>query len=289
LITLRVNIVHAHNDTAIFYAALARIIGRLTKTSLIGTFRNRPTHATFGARLSTRWAAGQATEIVSVSQELSDWLVGTGWVHRCRTIWNGVDLAEFRPTGRVDRYRCRLGVPSDAILVGHVARFAPVKRHVDLLEAASKLESARPPIYFLLAGAGPLFESVRERAAACKNVIMLSNVRDVGAFLRGLDMFVLCSEHEGTPQALLEAMACALPIVATRVGGIPHLLAAQGRVPSGRLVPPRHPDRLASAILQLAQDTELRRRLGRSALKRIQAFSFEHEWAQYAALYMAAS
>lgn len=289
LIEWQTEVVHAHNDTALFYAALAKIFGRLSGTALIGTFRNRPTHATVGARLSTRWAAGRATEIVAVSQELNNWLVRSGWVDRCRTICNGIDLADFSPIGPVGISRGNFGIPQDAILVGHVGRFAPIKRHIDLLDAAARLDRVRPPIYFLLAGSGPLFERVRERAARYPNVIMFSNITDVGAFLRALDIFVLCSEHEGTPQALLEAMACARPIVATRVGGIPDLLDADGPAPAGRLIPPWRPDRLAAEILRLAEDGQLRSRLAGLARQRIRAFSFDREWAQYVALYTAAA
>jgi glycosyltransferase involved in cell wall biosynthesis len=285
LAQLDADFVHAHNDTAIFYAALAGIIGRLAKTSLIGTFRNRPTHATAGARLLARWAADRATHITAVSQELSDWLMRFHWVRQCTTVWNGVDLTEFCPTGRVSICRSELGIPPDAILVGHVGRFVPIKRHIDLLEAASRLKGAQPPIYFLLAGNGPLFGRFCACAAAHDNVIILSNIKDVASFLRSLDIFVLCSEHEGTPQALLEAMACGLPIIATRVGGIPHVLDADGFEPAGRLVPPLRPDRLASEIGRLARDGERRTRLGQLALRRIQAFSFDREWAQYAGLY----
>src|SRR6185437_13731810 len=92
---------------------------------------------------------------------------------------------------------------------------------------------------------------------------------------------------EGAPQALLEAMACARAIVATSVGGIPHMLDVDGPMPAARLVPPARPDLLAGAILELACDRELRTRLGRLALARARSFSFEREWAQYAALYAA--
>jgi glycosyltransferase involved in cell wall biosynthesis len=287
--TQRTDIVHAHNDTAIFYSALALTIGRLNETSLIGTFRTRPTPGTVAARLLTRWAADRAAEIVAVSQELNDWLVRSGWTRRSATIWNGIDLAEFCPTGRIHPWRAELGIPKGAVVVGHVGRFAPIKRHVDLFEAASRLQSAQPSIQFAFAGNGPLFEQFRRRSLELSNVTMLSNVRDVASFLRSLDIFVLCSDHEGAPQALLEAMACARAIVATRVGGIPHLLDADGLAPAGRLIPLRRADLLAAEILHLARDGELRNRLGRSAWQRVQAFSFDREWTEYAELYAAVS
>jgi L-malate glycosyltransferase len=282
---LQINLVHAHNDTAIFYAALAKSIGRLRQTSLVGTFRNRPTHATLGARISTRWATRRADHIVAVSQELSQWLVLTGWVKQCETIWNGVSLSDFSPIGAIQPIRSQFGMSRDSVVVGHIGRFVPIKRHKDLIYAASMLSNTWPPLYFIFAGSGPLLENVRERAASLRNVILLNNVSDVGALLRSLDIFVLCSEHEGTPQALLEAMACARPIIATAVGGIPNVLGAQTPEPAGRLVRPGTPGQLADEIIRLARDNMARRRLGQLALRRAHFFSFEQEWTEYYALY----
>lgn len=281
----RARVVHAHNDTAIFYAALAKMVGQLTEISIIGTFRTWPSHDTNGARLLTRWAAGRAAEILAVSQELADGLQRSGWVKRCGTIWNGVDLSEFSPNGPAGKWRDELGIPADAILVGHVGRFDPIKRHCDLFASAAAVQSLRPPIYFACAGNGPLLDAFRQRALRLPGVMLLSNIKDVASFLRSIDIFVLCSEHEGAPQALLEAMACARAIVATRVGGIAYMLDADGFAPAARLVPPARTDLLTAAILELAQDRGLRIRLGRLALERARSFSFEREWAQYAALY----
>ena len=284
----QVKIVHAHNDTAIFYSALAITTGRLTKTTrLIGTFRTWPSHDTTGARLATRWAVGRADEIVAVSEELADRLRRRGWTSRCSTIWNGVDFAEFSPLGSGHTWRNELNIPEDAILVGHVGRFDPIKRHADLFDAAEMLQNVNPPIYFVAAGNGPLFETFKKRVLTLRNVILLSNVKDVASLLRSLDIFVLCSSHEGAPQALLEAMACARAIVATRVGGVPHILGADGAASAGRLIPPFRPDMIAAELLKLARDAELRERLSRLARQRAQTFSFDHEWARYAALYSA--
>lgn len=278
--------VHAHNDTAIFYSALALFAGRVTATRLIGTFHTRPAESRASARWLTRWASARASETVAVSDELSEWLVRRGWVRRCSTIWNGTDLNEFSPAGDIEPWRKRLGIPEKAIVVGHVGRFAAIKRQADLFEVASRLQKVEPPICFLLAGSGPLFEMFHKRAAEMSNVFLLSNLQDVASFLRAIDIFVLCSEHEGAPQALLEAMACARPIIATSVGGIPHLLEGEGAAPAGRLIPPLRPDRLAEEIMRLARDTQLRIRLARLASERVQQFSFEREWARYAAVYL---
>lgn len=288
LVGSRADVVHAHNDTAIFYSALALRFGGLSGTALIGTFRTRPAPGR-AARLLTRWAAGRATEITAVSQELSDWLVRSGWVHRCTTIWNGVDLTEFSPAGALHPWRSERDIPKNAVVVGHVGRFAPIKRHADLFDAAYMLQSAELPLHFVLAGDGPLFRDFLGRASAHPNITMLSNVNDVAAFLRSVDIFVLCSEHEGAPQALLEAMACGRAIISTQVGGIPHLVGAGGPAPAARLLPPLRAGQLADEIIRLARDGGARRHLAEAARRRAQLFSFEHEWAQYASLYLAAA
>ena len=281
-----IDIVHAYNDSAIFYAALAIAIGRQKQTGLIGTFCTRPSHVTVGARISTRWATGRADRIVAVSDELASWLVSTGWAKDCSTICRGVDLTEFFPDTADRSWREKLNVPENAILVGHVARFAPIKRHQDVLYAASQLRGAHPQVIFALAGEGPLFRSIQDQARELNNVIFLSNVGDIPSFLRSVDILILCSEHEGTPQALLEGMACGRAIIATTVGGVPHLLGAKD-VPVGILIPPNHPHLLAEHISNLSRDPAKRSDLGKLAEERSKLFSFEQEWEKYRQLYAA--
>lgn len=196
-------------------------------------------------------------------------------------------MASFEPPGHVHPWRHELGIPERAIAVGHIGRFAPVKRQADLFEAASLLRLADPPLYFAFAGRGPLFDGFRAGSSANPRIIMLSNVEDIAAFLRSLDIVVLCSADEGAPQSLLEAIACGKAIVSTRVGGIAHMVGGNGAAPAARLVPPMRPDRLAEAILALACDAQLRAGLGALARRRAEACSFEREWARYAALYSA--
>ena len=282
-----VDIIHAHNQTAIFYSALATVLFSLNRSRLIATFRTRPAGSTIRARLSTRWAANRASTVVAVSQEMNDWLVQHGWARKCSTIWNGIDSNEFSDAGSADAYRTRLRIPANAILVGHVGRFSSIKRHIDLFDAASRLQREEPPLYFAFAGDGPLFTHFEKLSSNLPNVFLLSNVKDVAAFLRSLDIFVLCSEHEGTPQALLEAMACKRAIIATGVGGVPYVLDAGGPLPAGRIIPPLRPDRLAEEIVLLARDGKLRAKLARTARERVKAFSFDSEWGQYAKLYTA--
>jgi glycosyltransferase involved in cell wall biosynthesis len=277
----RPQLVHAHNDTGVFYACAAALLTGARGPAVCATFHNRPLHDTPNARRLTRWAARRADRITAVSDELAEQLVADGWVTRCRTLWNGVDLDEFTAEGPTDGWRERLNVPPHALLVGHIGRFAPVKRHVDLLAAARVLADRAPPMVFVLVGQGPLHDEIEALAAGAENVRFVPRVTDVPAFLRELDLFVLSSDHEAAPRAVLEAMACGRPIVATEVGGVPRLLVRG----AGVLVRPRDPSALADAILALARSPEERRLLGEGARVRSERFSTEDEWRAYAKLY----
>lgn len=279
------HVIHAHNDTATFYAVLATMLALSLRVRVVATFHAWPSHGGRGARWLTR-AAGAVANVAAVSDDLAGLLVDLGWLLKCQVICNGVETDRYAPAGSTDGWRNRLGVNEQDFLVGHIARFDPVKRHVDLLEAAETLGKEQARIVFVLVGQGPLLDQMRIRAAGLKNVRFVPQVTDMPPLLRSLDAVVLCSAHEGTPLALLESMACGLPVVATEVGGIAHLLRGDtGAEPSGLLLPPRDPRELARTLTVLATDMALRTRLANAARRRSLNFQFEIEWAAYARLY----
>jgi glycosyltransferase involved in cell wall biosynthesis len=167
----------------------------------------------------------------------------------------------------------------------HVARFDPVKRHADVVAAARLVRAAYPNAVFVLAGNGPLLASVQDLAHDLPGVRFVSNVPDIAALLRAASIFVLPSEHEAAPFALLEAMACGLACICTRVGGMPAMLADGSGEPSGLLVPRGDPAVLAAAIRRLLGDAGLRDALGARARARAAQFSFAREWETYRRLY----
>lgn len=280
-----VRAVHAHNDTALCYAAFAcAALGRSTPR-LVATFHTWPGHWTRAARLLTRWAGGRADQVAAVSDELTHRLVTQGWLRRCRTVWNGIDLDLFRPEGDDGGWHGRLGVAPGTPLILHLGRFDPVKRHADLVEAARLVQAAYPKAVFVLAGQGPLLASIQELARDLPRVRCVGNVPDVAPLLRAASVFVLPSAHEAAPLALLEAMACGRACVCTEVGGMPAMLAdAQGQS-CGLLVPPGDPDSLAGAITRLLGDEGLRAALEERARDAAARFSFAQEWATYRGFY----
>ena len=176
---------------------------------------------------------------------------------------SGIDLGKFDGLKEPGDLYEEFGIARDVPLVGNVAALAPHKDQTCLLEAARRVVDAFPAVRFLIVGEGPLQEALLERRARLgleREVIFTGFRRDIGAILRMLDVFVLSSYLEGLGTSMLDAMLVGLPVVATRVGGIPEAVK-DGE--NGLLVPPRSPEALSEAICRLLEDRAMREQLGR--------------------------
>jgi glycosyltransferase involved in cell wall biosynthesis/CelD/BcsL family acetyltransferase involved in cellulose biosynthesis len=144
---------------------------------------------------------------------------------RVRVVRNGVDLARFEG-GREPGLRARHGIPDDAVLVGLLANLKPLKRQADLVDALARLSRRHPRLRALFVGGGPRDELLaRAGTAGVLDRVHVVHARgDALGLLRECDVAVLCSESEGLSNAVLEAMGCGLPVVATAVGGNPELV-----------------------------------------------------------------
>jgi glycosyltransferase involved in cell wall biosynthesis len=164
-------------------------------------------------------------------------------------------------------------VSSDDIVVGTVALFKAQKGLSFLVEAARLATAVNPRLRFLHMGDGPLRDEIARQIAAAglgDRFRLLGRVPDPVRLLSGLDMFALPSIWEGLPIALLEAMSAGLPAVGTAVSGIEEVIEHNR---SGLLVPPADAGALASAILSLASDPALQRRLAEGAASRSACFT----------------
>lgn len=191
-----------------------------------------------------------------------------------RTLWipNGVDTERFRPQPARTRsaYRRALGLDDGAVAFGCVASLTPVKRHSDLIDAFALLHRRAPQARLLLIGDGRLRAGIEQQIAALDlggAVSLLGERPDIEHVLSALDVAVLCSSTEGMSNAILEAMASGLPIVATAVGGNLQLVRHQV---SGLLVPACEPAALAAALIEVADAPDLRRRMGEAGRTRIE-------------------
>jgi glycosyltransferase involved in cell wall biosynthesis len=282
--------IHAHNDTALFYAALAARLARMGRARpfVLGTFHTRPGHDTRAGRTATRWATRLVDGVTCVSDELARLLVELGWTRPAEVVWNGVDPDRFRPDGSDGGWRERLNLAPGSLLVGHVGRHDPLKRQVDLLDAGRQLRSAGLALELVFAGDGPGRAALEREASRERWVHLVPRVDEVAELLRALDVFVLCSTHEAAPRALMEALSCGRACVATAVGGIPTLVSGKDGA-AALLVPAGRPAELASAIARLAADPALRRELGLRGRERMSAFSLERTSQGYEAAYRRAA
>lgn len=191
---------------------------------------------------------------------------------RTDVIPSGVDTDAFRPRPEARAgARGRLGLPTTGVVVGTVGRLEARKGTALLIEAAARLiKKGLPDLRVVVVGDGPLRDELPALAARLgisDHVSMLGDRPDVAEVLTALDMFVLPSRTEGMSNALLEAMAAALPVVATAVGGNPEVVSAET---TGVLVPPDDVTAMADAMLRVAMSPALATELGAAARRRVE-------------------
>jgi len=189
---------------------------------------------------------------------------------KIRVIQNGLDPVPFERAQR-GRIRPALGVGQEEDVLVCVANLRSAKGHEVLLDAAHLLKEEGVPFSLWLAGDGDLRPEVEAKVRALdlgQHVRLLGRRADIPDILADADVFVLASHWEGMPGAIMEAMAARLPVVATRVGGIPELVV-EGE--TGFLVPPGDAAALAAALKRLLGDPDLRHRMGQAGHGRITA------------------
>ena len=169
------------------------------------------------------------------------------------------------PRGDAAAFRAAHRIGPDAVVVLCAARFAKQKDHGTLLQA---FRGVRGDVVLVLAGRGPLESDVRAAAAGDERVRVVGFLRDTSDAFAAADAVVLSSVHEGLGLVLLEAARRGLPAVATRVGGVPDVVADGD---TGLLVPPRDPPALAAAMQRVCDDRALRARIGEAARARAAA------------------
>jgi glycosyltransferase involved in cell wall biosynthesis len=205
-------------------------------------------------------------------------------------IHNGIEMPSPVFTKSRAQTRALLQIPSDALVVSVIANLIAYKGHRDLIEALAPIKDRLPKPWRLLAigrddGIGSELKGLAQHFGMTDNIMWLGERPDVEELLSASDIFVLPSHQEGFSNALLEAMAARLPAVATAVGGNIDAVADNE---TGLLVPLRDPRALAVAILQLAQNPDLRRSFGDAARRRVeQRFSLQACVDRYETLYRA--
>ncbi len=261
----RPHVVHTHT-------AKAGLLGRLAARAagvptVVHTFHGHvlrgyfsPAKTALFRRLEKRLAAA-SDALVAVSESVKQDLVDLGVARpeKIRVVPLGLDLAHLAAELPRGGLRCEAGVPEEAPLVGMVGRLVPIKDVPTFLQAARLVRGERADARFALVGDGeerPALESLCRELGLAEAVTFFGWRRDLAAVYGDLDVVVNASRNEGTPVALIEALAAGRPVVATRVGGTPDLLGGGER---GRLVPPGDPVALARAVLETLDQSEAAR------------------------------
>lgn len=235
-------------------------------------------------RLLLQRADAFVTLTPAIEAELVEFGLGTVPCHR---IPNGVDLTAFAPAADAERraLRARLGLPEDRVVCAFVGRLTPQKDPALLLEAWAI--GHWPQAHLVLVGDGPLrprLEASVTSGPTRGQVTFAGATADVASYLKAADLLVLPSRAEGMSNAILEAMACGLPIVATDLIGNREVMGGDGQ--AGRLVPPGDPAALAEAVGMLLRTPTLRDKLGGAARAMVaERFDIQRVVTQYLSLY----
>jgi glycosyltransferase involved in cell wall biosynthesis len=275
----RFDAVHAHGFKAGLVARLAA--RRAGRVPTIVTVHNHVLYRDISA--FTRWryvtverwlaSGGRTARLITVSDALRQELIGEYGIDPAlvTTVHNGLDLAPFLTPRDRESARRRYGLPPDALVLGLAARFAPQKAMDVLVATAPTVLGAHPEAYYLLAGDGPLLDQAKTAAVAtgfADRILFPGFERDMPGLLSALDVYVSSALSEGLPLTTIEAMAVGLPVVSTRAGGTPEVVA-DGE--TGLLAEPGDAPGLAAAMLRMADDPALRQRLGAAGRERAAA------------------
>lgn len=258
---LRPHVVHTHTAKAGFLGRLAAraagvpvILHTYHGHVLSGYYSQAKTRA---LQLMERGLARLSDQLIAVSDRVRDDLVqfGVAPAERFCVVPLGLDLAPlFDVSAQRGVLRRELGVALDAPLVGIVGRLFPIKNHALFLDAAARLLAEQPDARFVIVGDGALrgeLEARAEQPDLAGRVYFTGWRHDLATVYADLDVLAVSSRNEGTPVSAIEAMAAGCAVVATRVGGLPDLIA-DGR--TGTLVPADDPTALSAAIGQTLTD-----------------------------------
>ncbi|HLX59923.1 MAG TPA: glycosyltransferase family 4 protein [Planctomycetota bacterium] len=278
----KINLIHAHRGTDHWLAVFASRMAGLG----VPVVRTRHVVTPLKNHLANRWLARRTAALIAVSKAVEYDVRHTGMFEgpRLAFIPSGIDMSLFNPATKERRAAAReaLGISPDAPAAICVARFAAVKAHRVLLDAWRLVRAESPAAMLLLVGAGKFFEESKVLAASLgvqDSVLFLGKRHDVPMLLDAADAGVLASVgSEGFSRAVLEYMAAALPVAATRVGAVPDLIEEGVH---GKLAPPENAEALAGALIGvLSAPLEQRRTWGRAAYEKAeQGYSYA-TWAE---------
>jgi glycosyltransferase involved in cell wall biosynthesis len=269
-----IDLVHAHMSDSAILAALALWGTRVPFIVTHHSNRLLPKEGQVKEALRyalTRWAAHRAMRNVGVTAAVTERICYDLRVlqERVETIHNGIAHPETSRAAAASSHRRARSSARNWPRIVALGRLVPLKRHVTIIEALSRVRSTLPGAHLVIAGDGPEREALAAAAERLKqgpHVSLLGSIDDVGSFLSEADIFVSMSSHEGLPISVLEAMSWGLPIIASEVPG--HRDVVKDGT-DGYLVPFDDVDALAARIIQLANNPKEIELIGSTARSKV--------------------
>ena len=263
----RVDIVHAHSSRDAWLAGAAgKLLG-------IPVFRTRHLLTPIGGP----FVYSRLTDyVLTVSEDVRRYLISTGVpAEKIISVPTGIDLKRFDParTDLVDM-RARFGLAREAFVIGVIAVLRSRKGHRFLLQAVKQLLPEFPPLRLVIVGDGPQQQNIRnliKELGLEQQVLMVGQQDDIPSILKALDAFVLPAQEEALGTALVEATAMGVPVIATRIGGIPEVLGD-----AGLLFTVDDVAALVNHLRTLMRSPELAARLRRDGMARARALYDEN-------------
>lgn len=236
-----------------------------------------------------RFLWGFADQVLSVSETHRKRVSNiVGFPHeKITAIVNGVDTERFSPKPEIKQdIRKKLGLKKNSLCIGTVGSLRSVKNHSLLISACKTISSNFDQVEVLIVGEGPLESHLIQEVKTLglsEKIHFAGGQPNIPEILSTLDIFVLPSLSEGMPNAVLEAMACGIPVIATSVGGVPEVIE-DGK--NGILITSKDKESLIQALTKLIQDREKRYRLGVEGRRRVLShFSLKKMVSEYQTLY----
>ncbi len=269
--------VHTHLDVIKYAVAAAKVAGVRHCVHTVHNVAEEEAEGTLQKIInSTYFRLGWSTP-VALSPKVQDSIVSFYAMEQAQVpvIYNGIDLSRCMPKESYE---------AETVRIVHIGRFNYQKNHRGLLEAFALLVKTNPHCCLDLLGDGELrreMEDYAKELGISEQVRFLGNQQNVYPYLQNADIFLLPSHFEGMPMTIIEAMGTGLPIVATRVGGVPDMLT-DGE--SGILTE-NTPEDVAAALEKLAGDAALREEMGKNAMLESQRFSSQTMAENYVRVY----
>lgn len=269
---LRPDVVHTHQIGPLFYTGPAAL--SLGVPLVVHTEHGR---VNYGGSFRTRWLGRLASCFVQkfycLTKDMAEAVAAQHIMPRRKlcVIENGIAVDDYTQPQDTSSVRRSLGIPANARVIGTVGRLAEVKRQDVLLRAFAKVKSRASDVHLLLVGDGPLRSKLSELAEelGISQSTHFAGYQEWSApFLQTMTVFALTSRSEGMPQAVLEASVAGLPVVASRVGGLPELIEHER---TGLLVEAGNVDAVADGLLSLLSSPARAQELGRAAHDKVVA------------------